>query len=65
MHIHDLASAFQKKADDELLHLAGEIDQLTPEARSALHGELSARQVTYRENINFTRSMASLTQVVE
>jgi hypothetical protein len=45
VQLHDLASAFQNKTDDELLLLASEIEQLTPEAQSVLHGELSRRRL--------------------
>ena len=45
MHIQDLAKAYEAKTDDELLHLAGESEQLTPEARVALKGELAKRRI--------------------
>jgi hypothetical protein len=32
MPIHDLAVAYQTKTDEELLHLAENLEQLTPEA---------------------------------
>jgi len=43
--IHDLAVAYQTKTDEELLHLAENPEQLTPEAHSALKSELANRRI--------------------
>ena len=40
MDIHDLVQAYRSKTDEELLQLAADPEQLTPEAQSALTGEL-------------------------
>src|SRR5271169_828713 len=45
MHIHDLVQAYQSKTDEELLQLAEDSEQLTPEAHSALTGELAKRRI--------------------
>jgi hypothetical protein len=45
MHIHDLVQAYQSKTDEELLQLARDREQLTPEAHSALTGEMAKRRI--------------------
>lgn len=45
MRLHDLSRAYQSKTDEELIHLGTEADQLTPEALSALKGELANRRL--------------------
>jgi hypothetical protein len=45
MQIHDLARAYETKTDEELLELATESEQLTPEAHSALTTELAKRRI--------------------
>jgi hypothetical protein len=45
MQIQDLARAYQTKTDEELLELATESEQLTPEAHSALTTELARRRI--------------------
>ncbi len=43
-------ATYQRMGDLELLELAGEIDQLTPEARKALEAELGRRGITEEAN---------------
>jgi len=45
--IDELARLYQSKLDDELLELADEADQLTPEARRQLEGELFRRRIPF------------------
>ena len=45
MQIQDLAKSYQTKTDEELLQLAASPEQLTPEAHSALTGELARRRI--------------------
>jgi hypothetical protein len=45
MQFHELAASFRNKTDDELLRLAAEVDQLTPEGQAALLGEISRRRL--------------------
>lgn len=49
MQIHDLASAYRSKTDEELLQLAMDSGQLTVEAHAALTGELAARRIDFNE----------------
>jgi hypothetical protein len=52
MPIHDLAVAYQTKTDDELLQLAGNPEQLTPEAHAALKSELAKRRIDSAAHLN-------------
>src|SRR5690242_20553675 len=45
MRMQDLASVYQAKADEELLQLANNSEQLTPDAQSLLIGELTRRRL--------------------
>jgi hypothetical protein len=45
MELAEFARAFEAKTDGELLHLAAEAEQLTPEAKMALYAELTRRQL--------------------
>jgi hypothetical protein len=45
MQIQDFFSNYQAKRDEELLRLAEDLEQLSPEARFALHGELARRRL--------------------
>lgn len=45
MQSSGLAAVYQAKADEELLLLAHDLDQLTTEARSYLLGELARRRL--------------------
>lgn len=49
MQIQDLARSYQAKTDEELVQLATNLEQLTPEARSALTGELTRRRIDVTE----------------
>lgn len=51
MQIHDIARAYETKTDEELLQLATELEQLTPEARSALATELARRRIDSSEHL--------------
>ncbi|HEV2398530.1 MAG TPA: hypothetical protein VGS27_16420 [Candidatus Sulfotelmatobacter sp.] len=50
MQIHEFAENYRVKSDEELIQLAAAPDQLTAEARIALHGELSRRQIDIAED---------------
>ena len=50
MQIHEFAEYYRAKSDEELIQLAAVQDQLTAEARIALHGELSRRQIDIVED---------------
>jgi hypothetical protein len=52
MPIHDLTIAYQTKTDEELLQLAGNPEQLTPEAHAALKSELAKRRIDSAEHLN-------------
>jgi hypothetical protein len=52
MAIHDLAVAYQAKTDEELLHLAENPQQLTPEAHAALKSELAKRRIDSAARLN-------------
>src|SRR6478752_473586 len=43
MQIHDFIRIYEAKTDEELLQIAGDVAQLTPEAQDALQSELSRR----------------------
>jgi hypothetical protein len=52
MPIHDLTVAYQTKTDEELLQLAGNPEQLTPEAHAALKSELAKRRIDSAAHLN-------------
>jgi hypothetical protein len=45
MHIEYLAKAYEAKTDEELLQLAGEANDLTPNAFTALRSEMARRRI--------------------
>jgi len=45
VQIQELVDQYQKKTDEELLRLARDREQLTPEASSALTDELARRKI--------------------
>lgn len=49
MQTEDFLKAYQSKTDEELIQLAAVPEQLTSEARLALHGELSRRSISIRD----------------
>jgi hypothetical protein len=52
MPIHGLAVAYHTKTDEELLHLAENLEQLTPEAHAALKSELAKRRIDSAARLN-------------
>lgn len=50
MQIEELLRVYQAKSDEELIQLAVATEQLTSEARLALHGELSSRSISIPDN---------------
>ena len=57
MQIHDFAEYYQAKGDDELIQLAAAPEQLTTEARLALQGQLSRRQIVVAEDSGHPNAM--------
>jgi len=55
MEIHDLAREYEAKTDDELLRLAADASDLTPEANMALNFELSKRRLNQSERMESFR----------
>ncbi len=51
MQIHDLTQSYQTKTDEELLQLAANSEQLTPEAHSVLTSELARRRIDVTEHL--------------
>jgi hypothetical protein len=49
MQIQDLTRSYQTKTDEELLQLAANSEQLTPEAHSVLTSELARRRINVKE----------------
>jgi hypothetical protein len=49
MQIQDLTKSYQTKTDEELLQLAADAEQLTPEAHSVLTSELARRRIDLTE----------------
>lgn len=47
MLVRDFAGTYRSKTDGELLQLAADIEQIGPEARSALRGELALRRLEH------------------
>jgi hypothetical protein len=45
MQLHDLARAYETKADEQLLELTADPDQLTPETQTDLNSELARRRI--------------------
>jgi hypothetical protein len=56
MQIHEFAEYYRAKNDEELIQLAAAQDQLTADARTALHGELSRRQINIVEDSPVSQS---------
>jgi hypothetical protein len=54
MDIQELAQEYESKSDEELLRLAVQVEELTPEAATALNGELAKRQIS-AENLKTFR----------
>jgi hypothetical protein len=50
MQTEDFLKVYQAKTDEELIQLAAVPEQLTSEARLALHGELSRRSISIPDN---------------
>jgi hypothetical protein len=59
MEIRDFAKEYQSKTDDELLRLALDSEQLTPEANDALKGELSRRLINGTDRVSEFREQES------
>lgn len=57
MDIHDLVQAYQSKIDEELLQLAADPEQLTPEAQSALTGELAKRRLASGKHLKLEKEV--------
>jgi len=55
MQTDDLTKAYAAKADGELLQLATESEQLTPEARVALMAELAKRRIDSPEHLEVSK----------
>ena len=55
MQIQELIDEYRKKTDNELMLLARDREQLTPEAVSALTDELSRRMITAERITEFSR----------
>src|SRR5215471_15933644 len=55
MEIHDVARGYETKSDDELLRLALNEEELTPEAAAALARELSRRGIDGAERLEVFR----------
>jgi hypothetical protein len=51
MQLQDYASGYQSKSDEELRLLASDLEDLIPEARLALEGELNRRKITIQVNL--------------
>ena len=56
MQIQDLIDEYRKKTDEELLRLAHDRQQLTPEAASVLTDELACRKITSERFKAFSKS---------
>ncbi|MGB6675888.1 MAG: hypothetical protein WBE44_04310 [Terriglobales bacterium] len=56
MEIDELAREYQRKTDEELLQLARNKVQLTPEASSALDAELGQRRIGTAEELKTSRN---------
>ncbi|PYX84215.1 MAG: hypothetical protein DMG70_06765 [Acidobacteria bacterium] len=50
MHIEHLAKAYETKTDEELLQLASQANELTPEAYAALRSELARPRINTAED---------------
>jgi len=59
MDTHDLVQAYRSKTDEELLQLAADPEQLTPEAQSALTGELARRRLDAAEHLKLEAEIDS------
>ncbi len=56
MEIQDLIKQYEIKTDDELLGLALDSEQLTPEATTVLNNELAKRRIDGAERLNVFRA---------
>jgi hypothetical protein len=52
MQIHDHLKLYETKTREELVQLAADSAQLTPEAQIALAGELAKRRIDLSEHFN-------------
>jgi len=59
VEIQDFAEEYQSKTDDELLRLALDSEQLTPEARAALNDELAGDELIRMNNYRLLLSKKS------
>jgi hypothetical protein len=55
VEIQDLAGQYQSRTDEELLRLALDAEQLTPEANAALNDELARRRINNAERLSAFR----------
>lgn len=55
MQIQELVDEYRKKTDEELLQLASDREQLTPEAATALRDELARRQISHERLEAFSK----------
>jgi hypothetical protein len=65
MQIADFVKGYQAKSDEELIQLAAAPDQLTAEARIALHGELSRRQINIAEEFQVSQGVGDSNDAVQ
>jgi hypothetical protein len=69
IQIQDLVNSYQTKTDGELLQLATNSEQLTPEAQSVLKSELARRRIDATEyleaQVDKSRHMAFSTPARE
>ncbi len=56
MEMQDLIKEYESKTDDELLRLALDSEQLTPEATTALNNELAKRRISGSERLDVLRA---------
>lgn len=56
MEIQELTEQYRNKTDEELLRLALDRKQLTPEANTVLNGELAIRRINNPERLNVFRT---------
>src|SRR5215469_12646572 len=62
MHIEHLTKAYEAKADEELLHLAGQASDLTPEAYIALRSEMARRRIDVPDLVPQTIEQGAIRQ---
>jgi hypothetical protein len=56
MEMQDLIKQYEIKTDEELLRLALDLEQLTPEATTALNNELAKRRIESTQRLNVLRA---------